>query len=57
MQAQSGRVMVGRRPEVKRLQELAAKKSQTKTSAEINEEILLRLQRIEEALGIVGGAS
>lgn len=48
---QGGRVIVGRPATEKRLEELANKKS-TKTQAEVNEEILLRLARIEQALGI-----
>lgn len=49
-QQQGGRIVIGLRPEVRRLKELQGKSS--KSQAEVQEEILLRLRRIEEHLGI-----
>lgn len=48
---QGSRVVIGKSATAKRLAELNSKKG-TKTQAEISEEILLRLKRIEQHLGI-----
>lgn len=48
---QDGRVVIARPTNEKRLEELANKKG-AKSPAEVNEEILLRLLRIEKRLGI-----
>lgn len=44
------KVVVGKDPAEKRLKEIVVKK--TKTQTDVQEEILLRLKRIEQALGI-----
>ena len=47
---QAGAIVIGRRPQDKRLDELVAKG--TKDQTELLEEILLRQKRIEEHFGI-----
>lgn len=51
-QRQGGKLMVSQNPRQKRVQELAGKSS--KSQADVQEEILLRLQTIMEHLGIEG---